>query len=139
MDAQRPKVGVGILIVKDGTVLIGKRLGSHGGGTWQIPGGHLEFGHSFEETALREAEEETGLTHLVIEGLICVIYDRVYDKHFVTIGMLATWKSGEPFAAEPEKASDWQWFDPEQLPEPMFLPSKGVIEHWLAGKTYIEG
>ena len=136
MDNDRPKVGVGVLIEKDGKVLLGRRLSSHGAGTWQIPGGHLEFGDSFEDTALREAAEETGLTDLELKGLLCVINDRVYGKHFVTIGFLAAWKSGEPYAAEPEKSSDWQWFAPDELPEDIFLPSQGVIEHWKSGKVY---
>lgn len=136
MEHDRPKVGVGILIEKDGKILLGQRLSSHGAGTWQIPGGHLEFGHTFEDTARREAEEETGLTDLEVQGLICVINDRVYGKHFVTIGMLAHWRSGEPYAAEPEKSRNWQWFSPDDLPEDIFLPSRGVIEHWKSGAVY---
>ncbi len=136
MDNERPKVGVGVLIEKDGKLLLGRRLSSHGAGTWQIPGGHLESGDSFEDTALREAAEETGLTDLELKGLICVINDRVYGKHFVTIGFLAELKSGEPYAAEPEKSADWQWFGPDELPENIFLPSKGVIEHWKSGTVY---
>lgn len=132
----RPKVGIGVLVERDGKVLLGKRLSSHGAGSWQIPGGHLEYWHSFEETALRELEEETGMTGVEVTDLICVINDRVYGKHFVTVGMHAKWKEGEPFAAEPDKSMDWQWFKPTELPEPLFLPSKGVIEHWLAKKVY---
>ena len=59
---QRPKVGVGVLIVKGSSVLLGKRKGLAGAGTWATPGGHLEFGESWAQCAVREVHEETGLT-----------------------------------------------------------------------------
>lgn len=133
---ERPKVGIGVLIIREGKILLGERLSSHGAGSWQIPGGHLEHGDTFEDTARREVEEETGLTDISEPEFVCVINDRVYEKHFVTIGMQVAWQSGEPYAAEPEKSRNWQWFSPEELPETIFLPSKGVIEHWLRSVTY---
>lgn len=136
MDNERPKVGVGVLVVRDGKFLIGERLSSHGAGSFCIPGGHMEFDESFEDTARRELAEETGLEDVEIKDLICVKNDRVYDKHFITIGMLAEWKSGEAVAMEPDKARNWAWYEPAQIPRNMFLPSKAVIENYLAGKIY---
>jgi len=136
MEHERPKVGVGIIVVRDGKVLIGKRLASHGAGTWQLPGGHLEFGDTFEETVRRELKEETGLTDVDIQGLVSVYNERDYGKHYVSLGMLALWNSGEPLAAEPEKASDWIWCDPSELPGEMFESSKKVIENWQSNTIY---
>lgn len=96
MEQERPKVGVGVIILKGGKILLGERIASHGAGSYAIPGGHMEFGESFEDTARREAQEETGLTDIEVRDLVCVKSDRVYDKHFITIGMVADWKSGEP-------------------------------------------
>ena len=101
-----------------------------------IPGGHLEFGESFEECAIREATEETGLTDFKIGGVVSVSNDIVYEKHYVSIGVLLESISGDPVAAEPEKSEDWFWCDPRELPEPMFTASKRVIENWLAGEMY---
>ena len=44
---QRPKVGIGVMVFKDGKVLMGKRKSSHGEGEWAWPGGHLEYMESF--------------------------------------------------------------------------------------------
>ncbi len=96
----------------------------------------MEFGESFEDTAKREVEEETGLRNILVSDLVCVSNDRVYGKHFITIGMLAAWTEGEPEVMEPEKAANWAWYAPEEIPENLFLPSKAVIESWLAGKIY---
>ncbi len=136
MDKERPKVGVGVIVVKDGKILMGERIASHGANTWQIPGGHLEFGETFEETAMREVAEETGITDIEIEGLVSVSNERDYGKHYANISMLAKWKSGEPRDAEPEKSRNWQWIDPTSLPEPMFISSKKVVENWLARTIY---
>ena len=57
----RPKVGLGVMVVKDGKVLLGKRKGSHGQGEYAWPGGHMEYMESFEECAKREVKEETGI------------------------------------------------------------------------------
>ena len=138
MEHDRPKIGVGVVVVKDGRVLIGERLSSHGAGTFSLPGGHMEFDESFEDTAMREVEEETGLRDIEVKDLVCVSNDRVYGKHFITIGMLAEWKSGEPIVMEPEKAANWAWYAPDDIPENLFLPSKAVIENWLAGKIYTD-
>lgn len=58
-DATDTDYGVGVLVVQDGRFLCGTRLkgGSVGG-----PGGHIEAGESPEDAAIRETQEEFGIT-----------------------------------------------------------------------------
>ncbi|WP_281272274.1 NUDIX hydrolase [Neobacillus piezotolerans] len=51
------------VVVKDGRMLIVKRSADDetGGGTWECPGGKLDFGETLETALVREIAEETGL------------------------------------------------------------------------------
>jgi 8-oxo-dGTP diphosphatase len=50
-EAKFPRVGVGVIIIKNNKVLLLKRKASHGIGTWAFVGGHLEFNETLEECA----------------------------------------------------------------------------------------
>lgn len=125
----RPSVGVGVFIVRNSKLLLGKRKNAHGDGTWSLPGGHLEFGESFEACAIREVFEETGLIVQSIKKLWFtndIFFQE--NKHFVTIFMWSDECGGEPQVLEPEKCEEWLWFDFDKLPSPLFLPVKNLIE-----------
>ncbi len=48
------KVGIGVLVInKENRILLGKRKSERGENTYSLPGGHLEFGESFEECAIK--------------------------------------------------------------------------------------
>src|SRR5512132_2586848 len=102
---QEPKVGVTI-ITKDDQVLLMKRKGVHGTGTWSTPGGHLDFGETPEQCAAREAKEEVGLD--VADIRFRAVTNDVFvqqGKHYITIWMDGKSTSGEPtIAAENEVA-----------------------------------
>ncbi len=52
--AERPSVGLGVIVAKGGKVLLGKRKGEHERGTWCPPGGHFEYGEGIEEGIAEE-------------------------------------------------------------------------------------
>jgi 8-oxo-dGTP diphosphatase len=118
-----PRVGVGVIVLRAGLVLLGRRIGSHGAGTWALPGGHLEFGESVEQCARREVREETGLE---LERLSPGPYTNDLfaseGKHYVTLFVVSHSLAGEPEVREPAKCARWQWFAWSSLPEPLFQP-----------------
>ena len=123
----RPKVGIGVIVNKDGKILLGKRLNSHGKGTWSFPGGHLEFGESWEECAKREVIEETNLniTNLKFHAVTNDIFDKE-NKHYITLFMTCDYASGELQNMEPHKCEKWDWFSWDNLPEKLFLPIRNL-------------
>jgi 8-oxo-dGTP diphosphatase len=137
-ETARPQVGVGVLLVKDGHILLGKRLVSHGTGEYSLPGGHLELGESIEACALRELAEEAGGDLVVTEPkLLCVTNLRQYTpRHYLDIGMFVEWIAGEPVHAEPHKKEPWQWYPPDSLPTPVFGCLHNYLEAYKTGRTY---
>jgi 8-oxo-dGTP diphosphatase len=121
-------VGVGVVIVRDGQVLLGKRMGSHGAGTWALPGGHLEFGETPEACARRETLEETGLR---LRSVVPAAYTndimQAEGMHYVTLFVQAVPEPGEPQVLEPLKCEQWTWCDWSRLPSPLFLPLENLV------------
>ena len=120
----RPRVGVGVIVLRDGAVLLGRREGvSHGTGTWQFPGGHLEAFEDVAHCAAREVMEETGLA---VSNLRPGPYTNdIFEadgRHYVTVYVVADAPTGTPAVCEPAKCAEWRWCDWHHLPEPLFLP-----------------
>jgi len=57
-----PRIGIGIILLRDGEVLLVKRARPPAQGAWSLPGGGQELGETAEAAARRELLEETGLT-----------------------------------------------------------------------------
>lgn len=124
-----PRVGVGILVIRNARVLLGRRLGAHGAGTWSAPGGRLEFGEDLLACARRELAEETGLQ--LGEACIGPVTNNVFSdvgQHYVTVIVLAPHTQGEPRTLEPDKCAGWQWFSWDALPAPLFAPLQSLVD-----------
>ena len=134
-----PRVGVGVMIMKDGKVLLGQRHPDpekasselQGEGQWTMPGGKLDYGEKLTEAVIREVGEEIGI-ELKPEQLkvISVADDIGATAHFVTVGFLVSNFEGEPGVMEPGEIVCWKWFDLDNLPTPMYGPSMEVVENY---------
>jgi 8-oxo-dGTP diphosphatase len=117
------KVWVWVIIYKWDKILLGKRKWSHWSWTWSFPGGHLDFWEPWEECANRETLEETWITIKNIEYFKTT--NDVFtneNKHYITIYMKAEYDSWKVEIMEPEKCDIWDWFEIDNLPQPLFLP-----------------
>lgn len=136
----RPKVGIGVVIFKDGKILLGKRKNANGDGEneYACPGGHLESMESFEECAKRETTEETGLEITNIRFLSLYNLKNYAPKHYVNIGLVADWKNGDPAVMEPDKCESWDWYDLHALPSPLYGTMPQYLEALRTGKNYFD-
>ena len=137
------KIGVAAFIqkVSGGPVLVGCRRGSHGAGTWTVPGGGLEFGETIEECARREIKEETGLDVLKVSMPFAVTDDMYLDdgKHYVTVWVEATVADDAvPVNVEPHKCDGWEWHMARAIPEPHFPGLGRLMALRPAYFTYLE-
>lgn len=135
-EENRPKVGVGVMVMKDGKILLGLRKGAHGENTYAWPGGHMEYMESFEDVVKREVKEETDLEVDNVRFLRLYNLKEYAPKHYVDLGFLADWKSGAPTVMEPDKCERWDWFDMDNLPSPLFATIPSFIEAYKTGRNY---
>jgi 8-oxo-dGTP diphosphatase len=126
-----PNVGLALVVRNQGQVMMHVRRNSHDSNTWAFPGGHLELYEEPEEGALRELKEEAGedisvfnvrkwtFTHDVFPG---------YQRHYITLFMIADYYSGQAKNMEPDKGGDWEWHPWNFLPRPLMTPIVNLLK-----------
>ncbi len=136
--AERPKAGVGVMILKNGKILLAKRRGSHGEGEFAFPGGHLEYMESFADCARREVSEECGIEIENIRFQYVANVTKYAPKHYAHIGLVADWKGGEPKVLEPDRSESWGWYNMDSLPQPMFEMCILSVQSHKTGKNFLD-
>lgn len=136
----KPGVGIGVIIKNNNKILIGKRFGKHRSGFYSIPGGLLEAGESFEECAIREIFEETNLK-IESPQFFCVTNNlntfKQENIHNISIILIANIFKGNLIAKEPEKFSEFHWYDLSEvvnIPEPHFEGSLTALKKYIEEK-----
>ncbi len=118
--AQRPAIGVSVLVRGADGVLLVRRGRPPLAGLWSLPGGRVEFGERLEEAAIREIREETGID---IEGLVQIDVAEIIGRqsdggiedHFVLIVFEGSYLSGTIAAGD--DAAEARWVSPRDWPE----------------------
>lgn len=125
-----PGVGVGLAIMRDGRLLLYRRLKAPEAGFWNIVGGKVDHLEPTEQAARREAQEETGLAIGRLEFLghseQIIAADR---QHWVSLLYKTDDIDGEPQLTEPDKLSDFGWFALDALPEPLSAFTVAVLPY----------
>ncbi len=133
----RPHVHIDlhIVLLKDGCLLMGRRLNTRfGAGQYHVPAGHLESDETILDGAIREAREETGV-ELAPDAL-----DLAYVMHFrgesdrLSLFFVAERWLGEISNREPEKCAGWEWVPTDWLPEDTVPYARQALADLLAGR-----
>jgi putative (di)nucleoside polyphosphate hydrolase len=143
----RPGAGV-MLVNRDGKVFVAQRLDSTLE-AWQMPQGGLDEGEDPQDGALRELEEETGITRDKVEVIARCPEPLTYELPAELVGKLwkGRWRGQKQHwflarflgedgdinidTAEPEFRA-WRWSDPEDLPAMIVPFKKKLYEEVLA-------
>jgi 8-oxo-dGTP diphosphatase len=136
-----PGVGLGVILEREGRILLGERLG-WSGRRYSIPGGMLDAGESFEEGARREIKEETDLDLIDVRVIAITNNLTTYREtgvHHISVVLFSDHFRGELRLMEPEKCAGWSWHDPRSLPEPHFEASLKGVACFLSSAFYMRG
>ncbi|THD45390.1 MAG: NUDIX domain-containing protein [Bradyrhizobium sp.] len=128
-----PSVGCGAAILRDGKLLLVKRLKPPEAGAWSLVGGKVDFLEPIETAILREAREEIGV-EIALAGLLCVVETIGVDgQHWVSLVHRARLVAGEPSNCEPHKHAELGWFALDAPPEPLSAAARQALAALAAG------
>ena len=126
----------GALIIRDGKILFQRRTDN---GKWGLIGGLVEMNETYEEAALREIREETGLEVKLTSFLgIFHNHDMVWSNgdaaHVISAMFTAKIVSGEPRIDE--ESFELRFFGTDELPDLFAEDHIAALEAWKRGVRY---
>ena len=111
----RPKTrGSKMLVRRDGKILL-VRIG-YGPKFWTLPGGMVDRGETFKQSALRETFEETGV--VLTDAVFIGGFSRMEQGKDDTVECFTAEADMEDLVIDDQEIVDAGWFSPDALPEP---------------------
>ena len=102
-----------LFLRRDGQILLAMKKRGFGVGKWNGAGGKVNPGESYEQAAIRECQEEVGVTPDVLRKVGELHFFDLPDvEHYCHIYTTAEWE-GEPRESEEMRP---QWFDDTSIP-----------------------
>ncbi|GAA1041283.1 NUDIX hydrolase [Streptomyces murinus] len=125
---ERPGIAAAI-VVHEGRVLMVRRRVSEGQLSWQFPAGEVEPGEAREEAAVRETQEETGLTVAAVK----LLGERVHPKTDRLMSYTACEVlGGTAYVADTEELAELAWVAhgeiPKYVPYGLFEPVQEYLD-----------
>ena len=126
-----PKVVAGVVIERDGRVLLLRRAHDPLRGRWVFPSGYVDRGESVEDAAAREAREEIGLDPRL--GPLLGVYSYAGESVVVLVWLASA--EGEPISGE--EALEIAWFGADSIPwaELAFPSTREALRNWVERRT----
>jgi ADP-ribose pyrophosphatase YjhB (NUDIX family) len=129
----QPKLAADIIIEYEGKIVLIKRKNPPYG--WALPGGFIEYGETVEQTAIREAKEETGLDLLALKQFhVYSTPNRDPRGHAVSVVFTAK-GIGAPKAAD--DAKDIDLFQLKDLPKDIAFDHRKILEDYKENKRKV--
>lgn len=135
MAYNRPKIGLGILIINEkDEYLLGERVDCD---KYAIPGGYQEKWETWSEGASRELKEEVGLD-IDSKNIFPLVTYNVMNKHEnyhnLAIVLVTKINSNDKIInMEPDKCKGWEWWTEEKFlknKENLFFPNQFLINEY---------
>ena len=126
----------GTLIIRDDRILFQRRTDN---GKWGLIGGLLEMNETYQEAAIREAREETGL-EVHLDSFLGIFHNHnmVWANgdaaHVISAYYIASIVSGEPRIDE--ESYELRFFSREEMPELFAEDHRAALEAYFAGVRY---
>ncbi len=110
----------------EGIVLIERKNPPYG---WAIPGGFVDYGESLEETAVREAKEETGLDVTLVTQLHTYSDPKRDPRHHTITTVFIARAKGTPKGGDDARRA--KVFTKDNLPSPLAFDHERILKDYF--------